>query len=64
MDTGLGPIPSGIASILVVCALAEVSWRMIEAPLIGYAQKRFPRAEKKNAAPASSEGGVIVSYAE
>ncbi|WP_076858467.1 acyltransferase family protein [Bradyrhizobium mercantei] len=44
VDTGLGQIPSGLASIAVVCAFAELSWRLIEAPLIAYAKRRFPRA--------------------
>lgn len=28
----------------IVCVLAELSWRLIEAPLIGYAKRRFARA--------------------
>ena len=41
----LGHPFSAFVALLVVCVLAEISWRMIEAPLIGYAKGRFARAE-------------------
>ncbi|QOZ34349.1 acyltransferase [Bradyrhizobium sp. CCBAU 53421] len=41
---GFGSYSSFIA-LPAVCVLAEVSWRAIESPLIGYARKRFARAK-------------------
>ena len=36
---------SGLVALPIVCALAELSWRVVEAPLIGYASRRFPRPD-------------------
>ncbi len=41
---GLGNPWAGLAALPIACAFAELSWRLIEAPLIGYAKKRFARA--------------------
>lgn len=42
---GLGYPYAGLAALPIVCIVAEISWRMIEASLIGYAKRRFARAE-------------------
>ncbi|MGY3697446.1 peptidoglycan/LPS O-acetylase OafA/YrhL [Bradyrhizobium sp. USDA 3240] len=34
---------SAFIALPIVCVLAEMSWRVIEAPLIGYAKRRFAR---------------------
>ncbi len=34
-----------LVALPIVCVLAEISWRAIEAPLIGYAKRKFARAE-------------------
>ncbi|GIQ77760.1 acyltransferase [Bradyrhizobium sp. RD5-C2] len=36
---------AGCLALPVVCVLAEIIWRTIESPLIGYARKRFARAK-------------------
>ncbi|MGY4258887.1 peptidoglycan/LPS O-acetylase OafA/YrhL [Bradyrhizobium sp. USDA 4516] len=36
---------SAFIALLTTCALAETSWRVIEAPLIGYAKRRFARMD-------------------
>jgi peptidoglycan/LPS O-acetylase OafA/YrhL len=36
---------SAFVALPTVCVLAEISWRAIEAPLIGYAKRRFARPE-------------------
>jgi peptidoglycan/LPS O-acetylase OafA/YrhL len=41
----LGYPCSAFVALPIVCVLAEISWRTIEAPLIGYAKRRFARAE-------------------
>jgi peptidoglycan/LPS O-acetylase OafA/YrhL len=38
-------IGAACVALPIVCVLAEVSWRAIEAPLIGYAKRRFARPE-------------------
>ncbi|MBR0871271.1 acyltransferase [Bradyrhizobium tropiciagri] len=40
-----------LASFAIVCALAEISWRAIEAPLIGYAKRRFVRRSSDDGHP-------------
>jgi peptidoglycan/LPS O-acetylase OafA/YrhL len=36
---------SACVALPIVCVLAEISWHAIEAPLIGYAKRRFARAD-------------------
>ena len=42
---GFGRPLAGCLALPVVCVLAEITWRTIESPLIGYARRRFARAE-------------------
>jgi peptidoglycan/LPS O-acetylase OafA/YrhL len=39
---------SGFVALPIICLLAEISWRAIEAPLIGYAKRKFARADIKS----------------
>jgi len=41
---GFGRPLAGCLALPVVCLLAEITWRAIESPLIGYARRRFARA--------------------
>ncbi|MGY2845180.1 peptidoglycan/LPS O-acetylase OafA/YrhL [Bradyrhizobium sp. USDA 4509] len=41
MVINLGVPFSAFVALPIVCCAAEISWRMIEAPLIGYAKRRF-----------------------
>ena len=36
-------------ALLAVCILAEISWRLIEAPLIDFAKRKFARARGTHA---------------
>ncbi len=45
MFVGLGGQFTALIALPIVCIAAEISWRTIEAPLIGYAKRRFARAE-------------------
>jgi peptidoglycan/LPS O-acetylase OafA/YrhL len=47
---------AGLVALPIVCILAEISWRVIEAPLIEYARKRFVRIE-----PAISAAQVVAA---
>ena len=37
---------SGLVALPLICILAEMSWRAIESPLIGYAKRRFAPAPR------------------
>ncbi|MGX1362268.1 acyltransferase family protein [Bradyrhizobium elkanii] len=37
---------AGFIAFPIICIMAEISWRVIEAPLIGYAKTRFARAQQ------------------
>jgi peptidoglycan/LPS O-acetylase OafA/YrhL len=41
----IGYPSSAFIALPIACVLAEISWRAIEAPLIGYAKRKFARAD-------------------
>lgn len=48
-------VENPIIALSIACIVAEISWRVIEAPFIGYAKKQFIEAETKKAAPVLPE---------